>query len=68
MATDVLNAIPSDGPAAVPDSVIERLVIAGTIDECRQRLDTYRQAGIDLPILSAVSDPGIVLSTFAEQC
>jgi probable F420-dependent oxidoreductase len=37
---------------AVSDAMIDASSIAGTPEECRERIETYRQSGIDLPILS----------------
>ena len=37
---------------AVTDEMIAATGIAGTPDECRARLDAYREAGLDLPIIS----------------
>jgi probable F420-dependent oxidoreductase len=37
---------------AVSDALIDATSIAGTPDECRKRIEAYRQSGIDLPILS----------------
>ena len=37
---------------AVTDEMIAVTGIAGTPDECRERLDAYRDAGLDLPIIS----------------
>lgn len=36
----------------VEDDVVDRLTVAGTVDECRARLDEYRAAGVQLPILA----------------
>ena len=44
-----------DRPAAeraVSDALIDATSIAGTPEECRRRIEEYRQSGIDLPILS----------------
>ena len=41
--------------AAVPlvdDAVVDRLSAAGTVEECRRRLDDYRRAGVGLPVLA----------------
>ena len=38
--------------AAVPDALIQDTAIVGTPRECRERIEAYRNAGIDLPILS----------------
>ena len=37
---------------AVTDEMIAATGIAGTAAECRERLDSYRDAGLDLPIIS----------------
>jgi alkanesulfonate monooxygenase SsuD/methylene tetrahydromethanopterin reductase-like flavin-dependent oxidoreductase (luciferase family) len=37
---------------AVSDALIDATSIAGTAAECRARLAAYREAGLDLPILS----------------
>jgi 5,10-methylenetetrahydromethanopterin reductase len=36
----------------VEDDVVDRLTVAGTVEECRARLDEYREAGVQLPILA----------------
>jgi probable F420-dependent oxidoreductase len=37
---------------AVTDDVIDATSVAGTPEQCRARVEAYRQSGIDLPILS----------------
>ena len=37
---------------AVSDAMIDASSIAGTPEECREKIEAYRQSGIDLPILS----------------
>jgi probable F420-dependent oxidoreductase len=37
---------------AVSDAMIDATSIAGTPEQCRARVEAYRQSGIDLPILS----------------
>ena len=37
---------------AVSDAMIDATSIAGTPQDCRERLEAYRQSGIDLPIIS----------------
>ena len=39
---------------AVSDEMIEATSIAGTPEQCRARIEAYRQSGIDVPILSPV--------------
>ena len=38
--------------AAVTDGVIDATAVVGTPDQCRAKLDAYRESGIDLPIVS----------------
>ncbi len=40
--------------ALVGDEVVGRLSASGTVEECRRRIDDYREAGIELPILAPV--------------
>ena len=37
---------------AVSDAMIDASSIAGTAEDCRTRIEAYRQSGVDLPILS----------------
>lgn len=38
--------------AAVSDTMIDATGVVGTPEECRARIEAYRQSGIDLPIIS----------------
>jgi 5,10-methylenetetrahydromethanopterin reductase len=38
----------------VGDEIVDRLTAAGTPDECRARIDEYRAAGVQLPVLFPV--------------
>jgi 5,10-methylenetetrahydromethanopterin reductase len=40
--------------ARVGDEVVELLTASGTVDDCRRRLDEYRAAGVQLPVLAPV--------------
>ena len=43
----------------VPSGLIEKMAVVGTPEECRHRIQDYRDAGITLPIISPrVSGPG----------
>jgi 5,10-methylenetetrahydromethanopterin reductase len=37
---------------AVSDALIDATSVAGTAEQCRERIEAYRRSGIDLPILS----------------
>jgi len=41
---------------AVPDGLIDAVAIAGAPDECRDRIERYRRAGLRLPIVSPRGD------------
>ena len=45
--------------AAIPDSVVDDLVIHGDFDHCRERVDAYRQAGLDTPVIAILPTPGV---------
>ena len=36
----------------VPEGLIEKIAIVGTPEQCRQRIEEYRRAGITLPLIS----------------
>ena len=36
----------------VPEGLIEKIAIVGTPEQCRQRIEDYRRAGISLPLIS----------------
>jgi|TARA_B100001013_G_C24600123_1_gene438479 probable F420-dependent oxidoreductase len=38
--------------SAVTDAMIEATSVVGTADQCREKIEAYRQSGIDLPIVS----------------
>jgi 5,10-methylenetetrahydromethanopterin reductase len=40
--------------ACVGDEVVDLLSAAGTVEDCRRRLEEYREAGVELPILAPV--------------
>jgi len=46
---------------AVSDALVDATSIVGTQEECRERIEAYRQSGIDVPILSPYArGPGAV--------
>jgi alkanesulfonate monooxygenase SsuD/methylene tetrahydromethanopterin reductase-like flavin-dependent oxidoreductase (luciferase family) len=40
---------------AVSDEMIDATTVSGTPEQCRARIEAYRQSGIDLPIISPVA-------------
>lgn len=53
---------------AVPDGLIDATCIAGTPEECRERIEAYRDAGIQLPILSPRTDRLADFHAVLEHC
>jgi probable F420-dependent oxidoreductase len=45
--------------AAIPDVVVDDLVIYGDLATCRDRVDAYRAAGLDTPVIAVVPPPGL---------
>ncbi len=44
--------------AAIPDEVVDDLVIYGDLATCRDRVAAYRAAGLDTPVIAVVPPPG----------
>lgn len=63
-----LNGNTNEAAKAVSDDLIDALAIVGPPEECRQRLEEFRNAGVALPILCPVDEVtrGAVIETFAE--
>lgn len=45
--------------AAVPDEVVDDLVVHGDLEACRERVDQYRAAGLDTPVIAILPTPGV---------
>jgi len=43
---------------AIPDEVLDDLVIHGDPASCRERVDAYRAAGLDTPVIAVIPPPG----------
>jgi alkanesulfonate monooxygenase SsuD/methylene tetrahydromethanopterin reductase-like flavin-dependent oxidoreductase (luciferase family) len=52
---------------AVPDAVVEALTITGSPDHCLERLEDYRKAGVELPILMPIGDVNAAIETFTTR-
>lgn len=44
--------------AAISDALVDALVIAGPVGACRERIASFRQAGLDTPVLMLLSQKG----------
>lgn len=42
--------------AAISDAVVDRFYIHGPAEACRERIEAYREAGVDTPILALVEE------------
>ena len=45
--------------AAIPDEVVDDLVVHGDLATCRDRVDAYRAAGLDTPAIAIIPPPGV---------
>jgi probable F420-dependent oxidoreductase len=45
--------------AAIPDHVVDELVVHGRPEDCRQRVEQYRASGLDTPVVMVVPAPGV---------
>jgi probable F420-dependent oxidoreductase len=45
--------------AAIPDQLVDELVIHGTFEDCRDRVAQYQQTGLDTPVMSLLPAPGL---------
>jgi probable F420-dependent oxidoreductase len=48
--------------AAIPDSLVDDLVVHGAAEECRQRVAQYHATGLDTPVIAILPTPGIDLT------
>lgn len=40
--------------AAIPDSVVDELIVHGSVERCRERVAEYRESGLDTPVISVL--------------
>lgn len=50
-------------PLPVTDEMVRKIVIAGTPQECRDRMQVYIEAGIEMPICFEIGDEDDVSDT-----
>jgi probable F420-dependent oxidoreductase len=44
---------------AIPDSLVDELVIHGPLDHCRERVAEYHETGLDTPVIAILPTPGL---------
>ena len=47
---------------AIPDALVDELVIHGPAEECRERVAEYQAAGLDTPVIAITPVPGLDLA------
>jgi probable F420-dependent oxidoreductase len=45
--------------AAIPDHVVDELLVHGRPEDCREQVEQYRASGLDTPVLMVVPTPGV---------
>jgi probable F420-dependent oxidoreductase len=45
--------------AAIPDRIVDELVVHGRPEACRERIEQYRASGLDTPVVAVVPAPGM---------
>jgi probable F420-dependent oxidoreductase len=48
--------------AAIPDDLVDELVIHGPLEHCRERVAEYHATGLDTPVIAITPTPGIDLA------
>jgi len=43
--------------AAIPDEVVDSLVLHGSVDECRKQVQDYADAGVGVPVMAVLPTP-----------
>ena len=52
--------------AEIPESVVDELIISGSVDECRAHLDRFFDNGVTTASLSIMPFPGVDLPSAVE--
>jgi hypothetical protein len=47
---------------AIPDALVDELVIHGPAEQCRERVAEYQAAGLDTPVIAITPVPGLDLT------
>jgi probable F420-dependent oxidoreductase len=45
--------------AAIPDEIVDDLVVHGSLEACRERVAEYQETGLDTPVISLLPAPGV---------
>jgi probable F420-dependent oxidoreductase len=47
---------------AIPDEVVDDLVVHGSLEACRERVAQYQETGLDTPVIGLLPAPGVELT------
>jgi hypothetical protein len=47
--------------AAIPDALVDELVVHGPLERCRERVAEYHATGLDTPVIAITPVPGLDL-------
>jgi probable F420-dependent oxidoreductase len=47
---------------AIPDEVVDDLVVHGSLEACRERVAEYQETGLDTPVIGLLPAPGVELT------
>jgi hypothetical protein len=43
--------------AAIPDDLVDALIVHGTPDSCRTQVEAYAEAGVTVPVMALLTTP-----------
>ncbi len=52
---------------AIPDALVDELIIHGSAEQCRERVAEYQAAGLDTPVIAISPVPGLDLADTIRQ-
>jgi probable F420-dependent oxidoreductase len=56
--------------AAIPDAVVDDLLIHGSLEECREKVQAYQDSGVDTPLITVAvpgDDPAATVAALAPR-
>jgi alkanesulfonate monooxygenase SsuD/methylene tetrahydromethanopterin reductase-like flavin-dependent oxidoreductase (luciferase family) len=52
--------------AAIPDAVVDELIVHGSPDECREKVAAYAAAGVTVPVMALLPVPDLTPAIIGE--
>ncbi|GAB3707994.1 LLM class F420-dependent oxidoreductase [Nocardiopsis oceani] len=53
--------------AAIPDSVVDELIVHGPAEYCRERIQAYKDAGVTTPVIAPIAPPSLDPATVVRS-